>query len=194
MTATPSEEVIEYFKQENRAILELSTRFHRKPLPVPVVVKRIGLSKAIFVIKKIKQYCKEGKKTFVFVPTIDKCENLHKILGIFIKNGTFVHSKCKDRNKKIKDFKLGKYDYMVTTAVLERGVTFKNLQVIVYDADHDIYNAQTLIQISGRVGRKIDAPTGEVFYLVNKETKGIRKSIETIRRKNTQLQNMLQAN
>ena len=44
-----------------------------------------------------------------------------------------------------------------STSVLERGVTIKNLQVIVFNAEHELYDEKSLIQISGRVGRKIDA-------------------------------------
>ena len=194
MSATPSEAVLDYFSQKNRSILELNTRFHKHPLPVPKVVRRIGYFKIPYLIEKLKKYISEEKKVFVFAPTISRCEFLYKILKISVKNGTFVHSKCKERTKIIKDFKEGRYDYLVTTAVLERGVTFKNLQVIIYDADSDIYNSQTLIQISGRVGRKIDAPEGEVVFLVNKATTEINKAISTIKTKNRHLQNMLQAN
>ena len=191
MSATPSKDVIEYFSQEKREILELNTRFHRHPLPVPRVVQKIGYIKIPYLVKKVKEYISQNKKVFIFAPTIDRCEFVYKILKIPVKNGTFVHSKCKDRAKKIKDFKEGKYDYMVTTAVLERGVTFKDLQVIIYDADSEIYNPQTLIQISGRVGRKIDAPGGEVIFLVNKETDDIRETIRTIQDKNRHLQDLL---
>ncbi len=191
MSATPSKDVIEYFSQDKREILELNTRFHRHPLPVPRVVQKIGYIKIPYLVKKVKEYISQNKKVFIFAPTIDRCEFVYKILKIPVKNGTFVHSKCKDRAKKIKDFKEGKYDYMVTTAVLERGVTFKDLQVIIYDADNEIYNAQTLIQISGRVGRKIDAPEGEVIFLVNKETADIRETIRTIQDKNRHLQDLL---
>ena len=116
------------------------------------------------------------------------------MIKILVKNGTFVHSKCKVRTQKIKKFKNGEYDYLVTTAVLERGVTFKDLQVIIYDADSEIYDSQALIQISGRVGRKIDAPEGEVIFLVNKRTDQITQAITTIENKNRNLQNMLQTN
>ena len=194
MSATASLDVIEYFSKENRSILELNTRFHRHPLPVPKVIKRIGLLKIPYLIKKLNKYISEGKKTFVFAPTIERCEFIAKILKIPVKNGTFVHSKCKNRTQIIKDFKEGKYDYLVTTAVLERGVTFKDLQVVIYDADNDIYDAQALIQISGRVGRKIDAPEGEVIFLVNKETDEIKNSIRTIEEKNKHLQDMFQTN
>ena len=192
MSATPSSDVIDFFSQKNRAILELNTRFHKHPLPVPEVVIKIGYFKILYLIQKLKEYKQKGKKVFVFAPTIARCEFLYKILKILVKNGTFLHSHCKDRTQKIKDFKEGKYDYLVTTAVLERGVTFKDLQVVIYDADNEIYDSQALIQISGRVGRKIDAPEGEVIFLVNKETDEIRKAINTIRDKNRHLQDMLQ--
>ncbi len=191
MSATPSKDVIEYFSQEGKQILELNTRFHKHPLPVPQVVKRIGVFKIPYLVLKLKNLIREGKKVFVFAPTINKCELIYKILRIPVKNGTFVHSKCKDRSKRIVAFKNGKYDYLVTTAVLERGVTFKNLQVIIYDADNELYNSQTLIQIAGRVGRKIDAPEGEVIFLVNKRTSEISDAISTIESKNRHLQNML---
>ena len=191
MSATPSKDVIEFFSAKGKAILELNTRFHKHPLPVPQVIKRIGILKIPFLISKMRKYITEGKKVFVFTPTIANCENLYKVAKILVKNGTFVHSKCKDRSQKISNFKKGGYDYLITTAVLERGVTFKNLQVIIYGADNELYNSQTLIQIAGRVGRKIDAPEGEVIFLVNKRTSEIDDAIATIESKNRHLQNML---
>ena len=190
MSATPSKDVLEYFNQNNRAILELNTRFHKHPLPVPIVIKRIGYLKIPYVVFQLKQFIKEGKKVFVFAPTISRCMFVFNLLKIFVKNGTFIHSKCKDRSQKISKFKQGGYDYMVTTAVLERGVTFKDLQVIIYDADNELYDSQTLIQISGRVGRKIDAPEGKVLFLVNKRTVEIDEAISTIKNKNRHLQNL----
>ena len=190
MSATPSKDVLEYFNQNNRAILELNTRFHKHPLPVPIVIKRIGYLKIPYVVLQLKQFIKEGKKVFVFAPTISRCMFVFNLLKIFVKNGTFIHSKCKDRSQKISKFKQGGYDYMVTTAVLERGVTFKDLQVIIYDADNELYDSQTLIQISGRVGRKIDAPEGKVLFLVNKRTVEIDEAISTIENKNRHLQNL----
>ena len=187
MSATPSKDIVDYFSQGNRRILELNTRFHRHPLPVPETVILYGVFKIPYLIKTLRKMIAETKKVFVFAPTISRCESLYKIIKIFVKNGTFVHSKCKDRNQRINKFKKGEYDYLVTTAVLERGVTFKNLQVIIYDADSEIYNSQTLIQIAGRVGRKIDAPEGQVIFLVNKRTSEIDDAISTIRNKNRHL-------
>ena len=187
MSATPSKDVIDFFSQNGKQILELNTRFHKHPLPVPKVITRIGVLKLPYLILKLRKFIKGGKKVFVFAPTISKCESIYKIIKICMKNGTFVHSKCKDRAQIISKFKHGEYDYLITTAVLERGVTFKDLQVIIYDADNGLYNSQTLIQIAGRVGRKIDAPEGEVIFLVNKRTSEIDDAIKTIESKNRHL-------
>ena len=194
MSATPSNDVIQFFSQKNKAILELNKRFHKHPLPVPVVIRKIGIFKLPYLVFKIKKYIENGKKVFVFAPTISRCELIYKIIKILVKNGTFVHSKCKNRAQKINKFKKGEYDYLITTAVLERGVTFKDLQVIIYDADNELYNSQTLIQIAGRVGRKIDAPEGEVVFLVNKTTSEIEQAISTIKSKNRNLQNLFPTN
>ena len=187
MSATPSIEVLEYFSCENHSILELNTRFHKHPLPVPQVVVKVGYFKFFFLIRKIHEFLGQKKKVFIFTPTIERCEFVYKIIKNHVKGGYFVHSKCKNRETIIKDFKDNKYKFLVTTAVLERGVTVKDLQVIIFDADHKLYDEQALVQISGRVGRKIDAPEGEVIFLVNKRTTEIEKAIRTIESKNKNL-------
>ena len=106
--------------------------------------------------------------------------NLYNLLKIFAKQGYFVNSSIKNREEVILNFKSGKYKYLVTTMVLERGVTIENLQVIIFDADNKIYNKETLIQISGRAGRKRSHPTGDVILLSNKISPAMRSSIEQI--------------
>ena len=76
---------------------------------------------------------------------------------------------------------------MITTSVLERGVTVKDLQVIVMYADHQIYDEYSLEQISGRVGRKKDAPTGDVIFIGDENNEKIKKTISSIRSKNESL-------
>lgn len=191
MSATPSDEVLREFSTKNHEVLHLNTRFHHKPLPVPKVIIRYGLTKYITLVKKLKEYRKQNKPVFVFCPTIDIAEKVHELVSKFIKDGQVVHSKKIDRSEIIEKFKNGGYKYLVTTAVLERGVTIKDLQVIIFNADHNIYDEHALIQISGRVGRKYDAPEGEVVFLVDKKTEAINKTISTIEEKNKSLQNML---
>lgn len=191
MSATPSDEVLREFSLEKHEILHLNTRFHKHPLPVPKVYVRYGPTKYITLLNKMKQFQKEKKPVFIFCPTIDMAETVYGVIKKIIPNGNIVHSKKSDRATIIDDFKNGKYFYLVTTAVLERGVTIKDLQVIIFNADHDIYDEHALIQISGRVGRKYDAPEGEVVFLIDKITDSIQRTISTIESKNKSLQNML---
>ena len=187
MSATPSDEVLQEFSQQNHDILSLNKRFHRHPLPVPELYIRIGFSKYVFIVRKVNQFMMQSKPVFVFCPTIQIAETIFSFLIKIFKDGNIVHSKKEDREQIINDFKNDKYRYLVTTAVLERGVTIKNLQVIIVDADNDIYDEHALIQISGRVGRKYDAPEGEVVFLASKKTEAIEKAISTIKSKNESL-------
>ena len=63
-------------------------------------------------------------------------------------------------------------------------MTFFDVQVIVYEANHKLFDESSLIQISGRVGRKIDAPSGNVYFLTNKKTPSINQCIKKLKQKN----------
>lgn len=189
MSATPSKEVIAHFKGDNKDILRLEVRFHRHPLPVPKIVKKNKIFQYVYLIRKIREYKRKGKPVFIFTPTIDLCEKIYRFISLFIKGGNYVHSKREYRSEIIESFRNKMYSYLVTTSVLERGVTVKDLQVIICQSDHKIYEKGTLIQISGRVGRKADAPTGVVIYLCHKITPDILDSISEIKKNNEALNN-----
>ena len=165
---------------QNVANFYLYERFHKHDIPVPFIIQRGGFLKLYYLVKKVKEYILLNKPVLIFVPTIQLSMNLYNLLKIFAKQGYFVNSSIKNREEVILNFKSGKYKYLVTTMVLERGVTIENLQVIIFDADNKIYNKETLIQISGRAGRKRSHPTGDVILLSNKISPAMRSSIEQI--------------
>ena len=185
MSATPSEAVIKEFQGEGHAILELRTRFHKCPIPVPKTITVPSIFQLLFVIRRLRVYGKEGKPCLIFVPTVEDAELLFQKLSMFVKGGDYVSSKRRMREAIISKFKKGGYRYLVTTAVLERGVTVKGVQVIVYGADDPIYDSAALIQIAGRVGRKKGAEDGDVFFLAKEESKSMRKAIKEIQFCNT---------
>ena len=191
MSATPEKSFVEKFQKEGGEVLHLFMRFHRHPLPVPKIIIKKSIFIYIELIKKVKYFMNKNKPLFIFTPTIAMCESIYKLLSIFIKGGNYVHSKKHDRPEVIEAFRKGRYQYLVTTAVLERGVTVKDLQVIIFRADNSIYDEYSLVQIAGRVGRKKEAPEGEVIYLANEYTKDMEKSIKSIQNANESLQNML---
>ena len=191
MSATPSKEVIEHFKKPNKSMLRLDTRFHRHPLPIPKLIIKRKFAAYFELFRYINLFIKQDKPIFIFAPTIEECENLFKIISLMFKGGNCVHSKREFRSEIINAFRKGRYRFLVTTSVLERGVTVKNLQVIVFKSDHRVYDEGTLVQIAGRVGRKIDAPEGEVIFIGTRKTKAMELARENIINSNKALQNLL---
>lgn len=187
MSATPSEEDIEYFKKPNKDILELTRRYHGEALPVPQIKKAGKIIKYFYLFTLIKRYKKYKKPLFIFCPSISICEKLYDISKIFFSSVNYVHSKRKDRELIINNFKKREIQILFTTSVLERGVTVKDLQVVVFNADHKLYTEQVLIQISGRVGRKIGATKGDVIFICEKETNDIKNCISKIESANKTL-------
>jgi len=181
MSATPSEEILSEYRKPGHDILELRTRFHKHPIPVPDIVYRPNALQGLFVIRKLWQYQKANRPCFVFVPTIAKSQELFSFVSPFVKGGNFVNSQREGRETIIESFKKGQLHYLVTTSVLERGVTIRGLQVIVVGADQEkIYSSSTLIQIAGRAGRKSDAPDGEVHFVAEKATEAMQAAIREI--------------
>ena len=191
MSATPSKEVVKAFSTGAHQMLTLHTRFHKHEIPVPKTIISKGALKFIFLAKRLCNFQKERKPAFIFVPSVDLSETLYNRLSLICKGGNYVSSKRVGREQIIRDFKAGKYSYLVTTAVLERGITVADLQVIVYQSDDRIYDAATLIQIAGRAGRKTSAPDGEVLFLADRESEAMKRAISEIKYCNTFLQNML---
>ena len=192
LTATPSKELINAFKKPGKDMMRLAVRFHHHPLPVPKVITGDDIYLHYKLIKEMKRFIKENKQVFVFVPTIDESKKIALLLKPFFKRGTYVNSKRDDNNQIIDDLRNGKYQYLVTTAVLERGVTIKNLQIIVFNADSEIYDTASLIQIAGRAGRRKEAPEGEVIFFAKRNNEQIQGAIDEINANNKILQDLLQ--
>lgn len=191
LSATPSKKLLNDFKS-NGAILTLFTRFHNNKIPVPLVKRGYFFFNFIILVRYLSKFIKKGKPVLVFVPTIDQANFIYCFLSIEFKKGNLVHSRILNNSEIINDFKKGRYQYLVTTTVLERGVTIKGLQVIIYGADHNIYDSASLIQISGRVGRKKDESDGQVIFIVSKNNEEIKESIRDIEAKNEYLRSVLQ--
>ena len=180
LSATPSLEDIREIKEEGGEIVRLFERYHGGKLPVPRIVLSHSLLWKAKCALLLRKQLKMSKPAFVFSPTIAEGEKLFEFLHSFFPNGAFVSSKSPNRKKDIALFKDGRKDYLVTTSILERGVTVKNLQVIVYNSASSIYDQKALVQIAGRAGRKIDAKEGEVLFLADEVTPAMKGAIDEI--------------
>ena len=194
LTATPTNELLKEYQRPGKDVLRLAVRFHRHPLPVPKLICGGKLYLYYKLLKQIRHFLKNKKQIFIFVPTVDESKKLSFFLNLIFHSGTYINSKRKNNDLIIEEFRKKRYMYLVTTAVLERGVTVKDLQVIVFNTDHKIYDSAALIQIAGRAGRKIDAPEGEVIFFAKRNNEEIQRSIDDINSNNQILQDMLQRN
>ncbi|MCH5172326.1 MAG: DEAD/DEAH box helicase family protein [Erysipelotrichales bacterium] len=180
MSATPSEKIKKLFTSKGYSILTLFSRFHNNQLPVPKVKKFPDTLQYFLVIKFLKYYEKHKKRVLIFVPTINLSKQVFNYLKLFIKKLDYVNSKRMSKNIILDNFRNKKLMFLVTTSILERGITIDDLQVIVLFANHVVYSSQTLIQIAGRVGRNINHPMGDVYFLTNEITDDIKYAVKEI--------------
>ena len=82
--------------------------------------------------------------------------------------------------------RVGELDFLVTTTILERGVTFPGVDVCVINAHEEEFSREVLVQIAGRVGRTAECPTGEVVYFHNGKTKAMVQAVREIENLNQQ--------
>ena len=138
-------------------------------------------------IRKIISEFPDKGVIMLFVPSIAKGKALAQLLGQYFRSVsraeelTFVYASDPNRERKIADLRAKKYRLIITTTILERGVTIPDSHVIVVDADHAVFTKSTLIQIAGRVGRKSDAPKGRVVFVGRCYTQQIASAIKEIR-------------
>lgn len=168
----------------NEATIALHTRYHGHVLPVPKY--RIGgyYLQILWMFKRLWRYRKEHKPVLIYVPEIKDTYVVQKLLELGKIKSLVAHSKCEDIQETIKKLKLGSIDAIVTTTILERGITIDNAQVIVLQGQHRIYDAATLLQISGRVGRKERYPDGDITIYTVYRTRAIKECIETLQNDN----------
>lgn len=189
MTATPPDSWIKLSKKELFTSI-LPFRHHQQPLPVPAF-KLTPKIRTILTLKNpyhlIDRFKSEvnwvNGQAFIFVPRIsDVSLWTNKLKEWFSKERIEgVHANDKLRDTKIEAFKRGEIKFLVTTTIMERGVTISNLHVLVINANEKVFDKSTLIQIAGRVGRSKEYPDGMVLFLGEYKTKAIADAIKHIK-------------
>lgn len=151
--------------------LTLFRRFHGVDLMVPEVYVHFKFKLYLELFRFISNH----QKVMVFVPTIKLAMILSKILGF-----PCVHSKTSHKEILIKGFEDNEYKVLITTTIMERGVTFKGVDVCVLYANHHVFTEASLIQIAGRVGRVLSHPTGDGLFLCESRSEKVETCIKTL--------------
>ena len=114
---------------------------------------------------------KQRKSKFpllIFFPNIAIGEKFTNILQKYLPDEkmAFVSSKSEERSTIVEKFREKELSILVTTTILERGVTFPQVDVFVCMANHHLYTSSSLIQIGGRVGRsQIDRQESFISFM-----------------------------
>lgn len=148
MTATP--------KKEHGKPVYLMTKFNQRPLPMPRFFHITLLEERIkYGVRIPRLKCLLAKRWLLFVPSIKKGELLFAYLMKQFKTRriAFTHSRDQERNNKIEKFRQKGIDILVTTSILERGVTFDDISVAAFFLEDPLFTVEMIVQICGRVDR-----------------------------------------
>ncbi|WP_129044671.1 DEAD/DEAH box helicase [Companilactobacillus metriopterae] len=190
LSATPPTNLLDEVSANKLNLSKLYQRFHGRSLPLPKLKLLLRNSLFMNVNPRIRylinQWIKSNTRGLIFFPDIEHMNrfylNLKKIYPDIKINQ--VHSKDPQRIEKIQKFRDSEVDILLTTTILERGVTFKQIDVIVIHADSARYSKMALIQIAGRVGRDSVPGSDKIYFFYNQYNKNISGAVKEIKRMN----------
>ncbi|MBD8035724.1 DEAD/DEAH box helicase family protein [Solibacillus sp. A46] len=171
VTATPSTKLLIQQRNEKWGYSFIARRFHGQLLPVPRYQALWNYEKAFHkqkIPQKLKNWVEQRLQNhqpfLIFFPTIDLMEQATSLFQQIEPTIESVHSEDPDRKEKVLQLRNEERKGLLTTTILERGITIKNVQVAVVGAENLIFTSSALIQISGRVGRNVQYPTGDIVF------------------------------
>ena len=184
LTATPDSELKNRAAEGELEHLYLARRPHGHDLCVPQVCYGNRVELLIRGLKWLKRQLNSSRKVMIFVSSMKKGRMIYQLLRTFV-SCCYVSSKTENRDNIINDFRNGRYQIIVTTLILERGITIDNVQVLVWQRENRVFDEASLTQISGRVGRSFDNPEGECLFLCEGRSESVDDCIRSIIRANS---------
>lgn len=196
LTATPRLKQHRQIRKKELPYVFVSSRFHGHPLPVPRLKMCFTLQKdlAQFLppssfLRDLKSRTHKERQILIFVSTIKLAEKMtQNLVPLLIAEKIIseknrlqsVHAEDKAREEKVELFRKKEITVLLTTTILERGVTFPAIDVFVFDSGHDIFDEAALVQIAGRAGRSPSDPTGDVIFYHEGKTKAMIQAVKSI--------------
>lgn len=193
LSATPDSEMLAAVNAGEILEVILPNRYHGFPLPEPKLIwqwqwqehllTKFNVSVVCTLLEKAKQ---NQRRLLIFCPNILWMHRFEKVLKKHFPKTpiTSVYSADEYRNLKVLNMREGKSQWLLTTTILERGVTFSDIDVMVIGSNHNVYTEAALVQISGRVGRKATHPTGTVYFIHDGKTLAMINCIKRIKKMN----------
>lgn len=176
LSATPDPSLL-----KNVEIVTLFQRPHGHPLLIPKVICLPVFLQFMVLLYYLKKW--KNKQSLIFVPTIQDTHILHFFLSFFISNKA-IHSQITQKDQIIEDFHQKNFQCLISTTLLERGITIPDVCVLVFKGNHSVFNVSSLIQIFGRVGRSFLDPIGKGVILCDTQNESIKNCIKQLKQMN----------
>ncbi|PZT56938.1 helicase-related protein [Paenibacillus silvae] len=193
LSATPPARMQREAALGKLAHAKVPVRFHRHPLPVPKLMRMITVAQCIKrkqlptpIVSSIRSSLERDAQVFVFVTRIAQIEVFVQLMRRTFPNISIegTSSQDADRASKVIAFRERSIRLLVTTTILERGVTIPRSDVFILDADNGLFDEASLVQMAGRAGRSLDDPAGRVVFAASRRTRSQVKAVSQIRKMN----------
>lgn len=189
LTATPSTGMIKQVRRQQLAVTYLPLRYHGALLPIihrylaprwRHQVKKGTLPASL--LRRMRLAVANKHRFLLFVSHVDDLAPVaaacrRSLTGLKF---TTVHASDPHRLSKVQGMRDHLYTFLITTSILERGVTFPEIDVLVLGADDEIFSTAALVQIAGRAGRSVKRPTGHVGFWVSAHRKNVQQAVRQI--------------
>ena len=190
VTATPSSQLLAMNKKQGK-ISVLARRYHGQPLPVPRSValwnyeKQLKKKRIPAKLLRWTTECLEKQQPFlIFFHQIELMELAEPLFQKLDERICAVHAEHADRKERVQLLRQKDIPGLLTTTILERGITIPNVQVAVVGAEQTIFNKGALIQIGGRVGRSLPNTSGDFVLFHQGITRAMDEAKREIRKLN----------
>lgn len=191
LTATPPRSLLHDVKKRRIETARIPVRYHGYPLPVPKVIRESHLRRRFEEGKRIEtleRFVRNGsqrqRQAFIFVPSVRQVSvvlsYLQRRYPEWANRMAGVHAKDAAREDKVAGMRDGQYRILVTTTIMERGVTIPRCDVLVLWADAQIFDEAALVQMAGRSGRSAEASDGSVVFLSEAVSRAQRRAVRQI--------------
>lgn len=193
LSATPPKPMQRLVRLGKLSHARVPVRFHGHPLPIPqhltipsvkACLNRGSLPRLL--LHNLRKSLEREAQIFLFVSRIAHIEGLLALLRRSLPDIAIEGTSSKDpaRAEKVTAFRNRSITILVTTTILERGVTVPRSDVFILDADSGLFDEASLVQMAGRAGRSKDDPAGRVLFASPQWSRSQRGAISQIRTMN----------
>lgn len=173
LSATPPSELQRAAKRGKLPHARVPVRYHRHPLPVPKLLQTSAVRQMLQqrrlppkLLAAMQASLHREAQLFVFVQQIAQTEPMAALLRAALQHSAVAATSSQDgeRADKVQRFRAREIRVLVTTTILERGVTIPKSDVYILDADGRLFDEASLVQMAGRAGRSAEDPFGRVYF------------------------------